>query len=466
MLKHLFSIFLLGILIHNVLDGRELDYTPEQESYNYDEICEKTGGKDTHLKKMWPQPIFTQEENKSSYFVEIDGLYYIKKANEYYVLSKDGSCCSFHQPSKSGASNIWNTCRWVMEHTTTVRYQDPNIAKIEQPRIEKIGKDEYILTTKNRIALAEHGPIDYCRIIIAYIRNGNVLYSERYRCVGLSLRLNKDTDLTAEQYCKEQLQILKNLYKIYYSKEYTGHPLNSEAERRIKACQIIEEKERKWFTPLWAKNWGLAQKIRNKDFFTPAIAIQPYWGTQLSVLLKLQPLAREKSFPNINEGVATTDILKMMEKAYKYKWTIQEQDGGEISHTALLFNEEHHISVRYCIFHHYCAEEARKWLLSHSMLEANLTIKTDGTKDLTEQDIASGILINPNLIGDFDFCFHPIINNWGVVEVGSERRAIYFLRGNTGVIVAADTPNFDVLPVAKLIDEALKKKLNVNKERK
>ena len=58
-------------------------------------------------------------------------------------------------------------------------------------------------------------------------------------------------------------------------------------------------------------------------------------------------------------------------------------------------------------------------------------------------------------IGDRSFRLRALIGEEGLPVKGSEKRSIYFTRGNTAVAVWTDNPAFNVLPAAREIDKLL-----------
>lgn len=65
--------------------------------------------------------------------------------------------------------------------------------------------------------------------------------------------------------------------------------------------------------------------------------------------------------------------------------------------------------------------------------------------------------INPGLVGEYDLASILRMNYRGVIIPESETSSIVFRRGNTVVALISSDPHYSVLPLAKKIDQALKK---------
>ena len=65
--------------------------------------------------------------------------------------------------------------------------------------------------------------------------------------------------------------------------------------------------------------------------------------------------------------------------------------------------------------------------------------------------------VNPGLVGEYDLASVLRMNYRGVTIPESETSTIIFRRGNTIVALVASDPHYSVLPLAKKIDQALKK---------
>ncbi len=68
--------------------------------------------------------------------------------------------------------------------------------------------------------------------------------------------------------------------------------------------------------------------------------------------------------------------------------------------------------------------------------------------------------INPRLVGDWDICTVPRLASDGSIAEGSEKSAIYFMRGNTAAYFIADDPHYNVLPLAQELDKLLIEGIN------
>ena len=70
-------------------------------------------------------------------------------------------------------------------------------------------------------------------------------------------------------------------------------------------------------------------------------------------------------------------------------------------------------------------------------------------------DVASATVMKPGKVGDFDLGCGPVLGLDGALVKGSEQSAVYFLRGNTAVMVLSSDPGYSVLGMARKLDAAL-----------
>ncbi len=80
-----------------------------------------------------------------------------------------------------------------------------------------------------------------------------------------------------------------------------------------------------------------------------------------------------------------------------------------------------------------------------------------GTRKDSVENILNHTRIKPGLVGEYDLASTLRMNYRGVIIPESETSAIVFRRGNTVVALISSDPYYSVLPLAKEIDQALKK---------
>ncbi len=74
------------------------------------------------------------------------------------------------------------------------------------------------------------------------------------------------------------------------------------------------------------------------------------------------------------------------------------------------------------------------------------------------RDVAAATVVKPGKVGDFDLGCGPVLGPDGALVKGSEQSAVYFLRGNTAVMVLSTDPGYSVLGIARKLDAALEGK--------
>lgn len=160
------------------------------------------------------------------------------------------------------------------------------------------------------------------------------------------------------------------------------------------------------------------------------------------------------TIPNINAGVACGDIV---DKLATGKLKVMETSGEEDGFKATLGSRSERI--HYTIVHQFNRNLAINTVLDFRALDEMLD-RWDH-RSLTDQEVIKYSIINPGWVGDFDIATKARLGRDGAVVFGSEKSAIYFTRGNTAVSIVSENPYFNVLPMARLVDEELKKKLNI-----
>ena len=158
--------------------------------------------------------------------------------------------------------------------------------------------------------------------------------------------------------------------------------------------------------------------------------------------------------PNINSGIGTVNWLKkhvtipfIAEKGH------DESHINGCSGTFSVNENGRDYPVTYTILHLHTENQA---------LRAMFAMQAEQSKQLIKPEILKKILrVNPGLVGDYDVCLKPVINELGVPIPHGEYSSISFIRGNTAVTLKNETMDISVLPLAKQIDEALLKNMQL-----
>jgi len=158
--------------------------------------------------------------------------------------------------------------------------------------------------------------------------------------------------------------------------------------------------------------------------------------------------------PNINSGIGTVRWLKkhvnipfIAEKGH------DESHINGCSGTFSVNKNGRDYPVTYTILHLHTKDQA---------LRAMFAMQAEQSKQLIKPDILKKILqVHPGLVGDYDVCLKPVINELGVPVPQGEYSSISFIRGNTAVMLKNETMDISVLPLAKQMDEALLKNMQL-----
>lgn len=158
--------------------------------------------------------------------------------------------------------------------------------------------------------------------------------------------------------------------------------------------------------------------------------------------------------PNINSGIGTVRWLKkhvnipfIAEKGH------DESHINGCSGTFSVNKNGRDYPVTYTILHFHTKDQA---------LRAMFAMQAEQSKQLIKPDILKKILqVHPGLVGDYDVCLKPVINELGVPVSQGEYSSISFIRGNTAVMLKNESMDISVLPLAKQMDEALLKNMQL-----
>ncbi|MBT9448884.1 hypothetical protein ICN84_02215 [Akkermansia glycaniphila] len=257
---------------------------------------------------------------------------------------------------------------------------------------------------------------------------------------------------------EEELALFKRFIAVCKGEISVQHD-DDEIERRYKLhFQLVQKKwlDMKQNTPAYAYDeWNRIAQDEPKHF-TSIFWDTAYYGRSIEELLKLAPLPERNTIPNINTGVGCESFLtELIRKGYQ----LTSRQGGNYLMTATLKDKK--TSIRYCIYHAFYPTEARQTLFAWNMYadERGTLRIAEQPGDFTMLTAIDNMNVRPGWVGDFDICTKPRFNWEGALVEGSEKSAVYFMRGNTAAYFIADNPSYNVLPLARMLDQQLKKGL-------
>ncbi|MBT9449249.1 hypothetical protein ICN84_04065 [Akkermansia glycaniphila] len=205
-------------------------------------------------------------------------------------------------------------------------------------------------------------------------------------------------------------------------------------------------------TPFRATQEWDKRQVQEPRQFTRIFWDNANYGKGIEKLLKLEPLPERNTIPNINTGVGCEPFLaELIQKGF----SLTARKGGNYLMTATLKDKK--TSIRYCIYHAFNPTEARQTLFAWNMYadERGTPRIVEKPGDFTMQAAIDNMNVRPGWVGDFDICTKPRFNWEGALVEGSEKSAVYFMRGNTAAYFIADNPSYDVRPLARMLDEQL-----------
>ncbi len=168
-----------------------------------------------------------------------------------------------------------------------------------------------------------------------------------------------------------------------------------------------------------------------------------------------ESLSEELVIPNVHEGRVTLEILKKWGgKSFRVEGVGHLRNGihaklkpsGKLEETM-----ERGSCVEILVAHARSRKEAMELLLRLRFYDPRNT-KRD------PRDIAASTIIKPGKVGDFDFGCGSALGPDGALVKNSGESAMYFLRGNTAVMVLSTDPGYSVLGMARKLDAALEGK--------
>ena len=241
--------------------------------------------------------------------------------------------------------------------------------------------------------------------------------------------------------------------------EFPGDDLKFALEKKRKRA-IARERKREEERRKREEVWELEKWKKDPCYQMPSLCdeVMAYDSSRAPVgLLKHgEVLNEELIIPNTHEGRITLDMVK--------KWggkSFQVMEGvghlrngmhaelepcGKLEETM-----EHGARVEILVAHARSRKEAMELLLKLRFYDLRNT-KRD------PKDVAASTVIKPRKVGDFDLGCGPVLGADGALVKGSEQSAVYFLRGNTAVMVISTDPGYPVLGMARKLDAALQGK--------
>ena len=168
-----------------------------------------------------------------------------------------------------------------------------------------------------------------------------------------------------------------------------------------------------------------------------------------------ESLSEELTIPNAHEGRITLDLVKKWGgKSFRVEGVGHLRNGvhAELKPCGKLEEAmERGARVEILVAHARSRKEAMELLLRLRFYDPRNT-KRD------PRDVAAATVVKPGKVGDFDLGCGPVLGPDGALVKGSEQSAVYFLRGNTVVMVLSTDPGYPVLGMARKLDAALEGK--------
>ncbi|MCD8061997.1 MAG: hypothetical protein LUE13_06640 [Akkermansiaceae bacterium] len=186
-------------------------------------------------------------------------------------------------------------------------------------------------------------------------------------------------------------------------------------------------------------------------------ALYKYWEEMVKKLNAesiLKEAPKRETLPNPCRGIGTVTWIK---KHMNIPFTPEQGNDGKhvdgITGTFFVRKGEREYPVEYMIAHLSSRDLAMSVLFS---MQARKAVDA-ATEEEDIERVAEMTRVHPGLVGDYDLCLNPVLNDLGIPIPDSEQAWICFVRGNTAVMLKSLDLKVSVLPLAKTIDEALKK---------
>ena len=231
--------------------------------------------------------------------------------------------------------------------------------------------------------------------------------------------------------------------------------LAAELEKKLEIHQREKEKKRKIEEAAQElEKWKKEPCYQMPSLCDKAIA---YDSSQAPVeLLKHgEVLNGELVIPNVHEGKITLDLVKKWGgKSFRVEGVGHLRNGvhaklepcGKLEE---IMEQGSHVEI--LVAYARSRKEAMELLLKLRFYDPRNT-KRD------PRDVAAATVVKPGKVGDFDLGSGSVLGPDGALVKGSEQSAVYFLRGNTAVMVLSTDPGYPVLGMAWRLDFALEGK--------
>ena len=275
---------------------------------------------------------------------------------------------------------------------------------------------------------------------------------------GYGIENDTAYDRTTPATPEEELALFKRFIAVCKGEIPVQHD-DAEIERRQKLYSQLSENRwhelEKNTTEYAQKEWNRIAQEEPRQF-TRIFWDNANYGRGIERILKLEDIPERNTIPNVNTGVGCEPFLaELIQKGFQ----LTARKGGNYLMTATLKDKK--TSIRYCIYHAFNPTEARQTLFAWNMYadERGTPRIVEKPGDFTMQAAIDNMNVRPGWVGDFDLCTKPRFNWEGALIEGSEKSAVYFMRGNTAAYFIADNPSYNVLPLARMLDDQLKKGL-------
>ncbi len=187
-------------------------------------------------------------------------------------------------------------------------------------------------------------------------------------------------------------------------------------------------------------------------------------------LIPRERIPGEKAvIPNVNEGLylqtrCTDRLAKLLEKASGCQVGAISGDGAKPIRGSMTFHLGDYEDERYVymwVAHAYSYYQAGRCMYTMtSFLDNGPLPRTGQGKDgkmhiLTPDELLALLEPAGDAVGEQCMRLRATVDDEGLPVKGSEKRSIYFTRGNTAVALFTDEPDINVLPLARAIDKLL-----------
>ena len=290
-----------------------------------------------------------------------------------------------------------------------------------------------------------------CRM--AQGKKGNLLFASRGN-FGISFIIRSSDD-------KITLQMVECLFEVFLDKakhikagEELNIALQKRQDRKNERKKYREEEYRKEKEARELEKWK-----KDPCYQMPQLCdeVMAYDSSRAPVgLLKHgEVLNGGLMIPNTHEGRITLDMVKKWGgRSFRVEGVGHLRNGMHAVLTpsgSLAKTMEQGACVEILVAHARSRKEAMELLLKLRFYDSRNTQRDP-------KDVAASTVIKPGKVGDFDLGCGSALGPDGALVKGSEQSAVYFLRGNTAVMVLSSDPGYPVLGMARKLDAALQGK--------